>query len=92
MLSWENAAKSVPGGQRVGEWLRWQRQARAWSRAEMARRLIKAARARDDTSPDEFGAGQAEQAGDLSGFRPAKWRCSTWWPGPWGCGGSSGGR
>jgi hypothetical protein len=104
MLSWENTATGVPGGRMLGEWLRRQRQARAWSRAEMARRLIKAARARDDTSlpcvenichniyrwergtaglseryqlyycvafgisPDEFGAGQSEQAGDLPGF------------------------
>jgi transcriptional regulator with XRE-family HTH domain len=50
MLSWENTATAVTGGRRVGEWLRRQRQARAWSRAEMARQLIKAARARDDTS------------------------------------------
>ena len=38
------------GGRGLGEWLRRQRQARAWSRAEMARQLIKAARARGDTS------------------------------------------
>src|SRR5205809_233823 len=50
MVSWENTAIGVSGGPRVGEWLRRQRQARAWSQAEMARRLIKAARARDDTS------------------------------------------
>jgi transcriptional regulator with XRE-family HTH domain len=104
MLSWENTATVVPAGRRLGEWLRGQRQARAWSRAEMARRLIKAARANDDTSlpgvenichniyrwergtvglseryqlyycvafgisADEFGAGQADQVGDLSGF------------------------
>jgi hypothetical protein len=94
----------------------------------MARQLIKAARARDDSSmpcvesichniyrwergtvglteryklyycvalgisPDEFGAGEPEQAGDLSGFSRVRWRCSTWWPGSWGCGGSSAGR
>jgi transcriptional regulator with XRE-family HTH domain len=104
VLSWENTATSVSGGQGLGEWLRQQRQARAWSRTEMARQLIKAARARGDTSlpgtdsishniyrwergsvrlteryklyycaafgisPDDFGAGQAEQTGDLSGF------------------------
>lgn len=50
MLSWENTAAEVPDGRRLGEWLRRQRQARAWSRAEMARQLIKAARASDDTS------------------------------------------
>lgn len=49
-MSWENTVMGVSGGQRVGEWLRQQRQARAWSRAEMARQLIKAARASDDTS------------------------------------------
>ena len=45
MVSWENTAMGVPGGRELGEWLRRQRQARAWSRAEMARQLIKAARA-----------------------------------------------
>ena len=50
MLSWENTATGVPGGRGLGEWLRRQRQARAWSRAEMARQLIKAARASGDTS------------------------------------------
>lgn len=50
MLSWENMATRVSGGHRIGEWLRRQRQARAWSRAEMARQLIKAARASGDTS------------------------------------------
>jgi len=50
VLSWENTAKGVSGGQGLGEWLRRQRQARAWSRTEMARHLIKAARARGDTS------------------------------------------
>src|SRR6266581_3854788 len=49
-LNWENTAAGVPGGRGLGEWLRQQRQARAWSRAEMARQLIKAARARDDSS------------------------------------------
>lgn len=49
-LNCENTATGVPGGLRLGEWLRRQRQARAWSRAEMARQLIKAARASDDTS------------------------------------------
>jgi transcriptional regulator with XRE-family HTH domain len=103
-VNWENTAAGVPASPRFGEWLRRQRQARAWSRAEMARQLIKAARARGDTSlpgtdsishniyrwergtvglteryklyycaalgisPDDFGAGQAEQTGDLSGF------------------------
>jgi transcriptional regulator with XRE-family HTH domain len=50
MLSWENAATGIAGSRGLGEWLRRQRQARAWSRAEMARQLIRAARARDDTS------------------------------------------
>src|SRR5216110_3195881 len=50
IVSWENTAGSVPGSRELGEWLRRQRQARAWSRAEMARQLIKAARASDDTS------------------------------------------
>jgi hypothetical protein len=50
MLSWENTTAGVPGSQGLGEWLRRQRQTRAWSRTEMARELIKAARARDDTS------------------------------------------
>ncbi|MGD0246941.1 MAG: helix-turn-helix transcriptional regulator [Streptosporangiaceae bacterium] len=50
MLSWENTAAGIPGGPALGEWLRRQRQARAWSRAEMARQLIKAARASGDTS------------------------------------------
>jgi transcriptional regulator with XRE-family HTH domain len=50
MLSWENTAAGIPGGPALGEWLRRQRQARAWSRTEMARQLIKAARASDDTS------------------------------------------
>ena len=45
MLSWENAARDDAGDRGLGEWLRQQRQARAWSRAEMARQLIKAARA-----------------------------------------------
>src|SRR5689334_11205889 len=48
MLTWENTVTGVSGGRRVGAWLR--REARAWSRAEMARQLIKAARCRDDTS------------------------------------------
>jgi transcriptional regulator with XRE-family HTH domain len=104
MVSWENTAVGVPGGSELGEWLRRQRQARAWSRAEMARQLIKAARASDDTSlpgidsichniyrwergtvglteryklyycaalgvsPDDFGAGEPEQPGSMSGF------------------------
>ena len=50
MLTWENTMTGVSGGPRVGAWLRRQREARAWSRAEMARQLIKAARAREDTS------------------------------------------
>jgi hypothetical protein len=50
MLSWENTTAGIPGGPALGEWLRRQRQARAWSRTEMARQLIKAARASDDTS------------------------------------------
>ena len=45
MLSWENTARDDSGGRRSGEWLRRQRQARARNRAEMARQLIKAARA-----------------------------------------------
>ena len=49
-VNWENTAAGVPASPRLGEWLRRQRQARAWSRAEMARQLIKAARASDDTS------------------------------------------
>jgi len=49
-VNWENTAAGVPASPRLGEWLRRQRQARAWSRAEMARQLIKAARDRDDTS------------------------------------------
>ena len=40
MLSWENAARDDAGGRGPGEWLR---QARAWSQAELARQLIKAA-------------------------------------------------
>jgi hypothetical protein len=103
-LSWENTTMGVPGGQRLGEWLRRRRQARAWSRAEMARQLIKAARASEDTSlpgidsichniyrwergtvglteryklyycaalsisPDDFGAEEPEQQGDLADF------------------------
>ena len=103
-LSWENTVAGVPGGRALGEWLRRQRQARAWSRAEMARQLIKAALAREDTSmpgidsichniyrwergtvglteryklyycvalgisPDDFGAEEPEQPGDLPGF------------------------
>jgi hypothetical protein len=43
MVSWENAARDDAGGRGLGEWLRRQRQARAWDRAEMARQLIKAA-------------------------------------------------
>jgi hypothetical protein len=43
MLSWENTARDNAGGRRLGEWLRRQRQARARSRAGMARQLIKAA-------------------------------------------------
>ncbi len=43
MVSWENAARDVAGSRGPGEWLRRQRQARARSRAEMARQLIKAA-------------------------------------------------
>ena len=43
MLSWENAARDDAGGRGPGEWLRRQRQARARSRPEMARQLIKAA-------------------------------------------------
>lgn len=50
MVSWENTAGGVAGSRRLGEWLRRQREARAWSRAEMARQLIKAARASGDTS------------------------------------------
>ena len=50
MLSWENAAANDAGGRGLGEWLRRQRQARAWSRPEMARQLIRAAKARDDAS------------------------------------------
>ena len=49
-VNWENTAAGVPASPKLGEWLRRQRQARAWSRAEMARQLIKAARASDDTS------------------------------------------
>jgi hypothetical protein len=49
-MSWGNAATDVAGGRGPGEWLRWRRQARAWSRPEMARQLIKAAKARDDAS------------------------------------------
>ena len=45
MVSWENAATGVAGSRGLGEWLRRQRQARAWNRAEMARQLIQAARA-----------------------------------------------
>ena len=41
MLSWENTARDNAGGRGPGEWLR--RQARGWSRAELARQLIKAA-------------------------------------------------
>ncbi len=43
MLSWENAARDDAGGRGPGEWLRRQRQAWGWNRAEMARQLIKAA-------------------------------------------------
>ena len=43
MSSWENAARDDAVGRGPGEWLRRQRQARAWSRPEMARQLIKAA-------------------------------------------------
>jgi transcriptional regulator with XRE-family HTH domain len=50
VLNWDNAATGVPGSRGLGEWLRRQREARAWSRAEMARQLIKAARVSDDTS------------------------------------------
>ena len=49
-MSWENTMTGVSGGPRVGAWLRRQREARAWSRAEMARQLIKAARAAGDGS------------------------------------------
>src|SRR5437762_8553609 len=49
-LNWENSANGVPGGRELGEWLRRQRQACAWSGAEMARQLIKAGRASGDTS------------------------------------------
>src|SRR6185437_12559490 len=103
-VNWENTAGGVPGSWELGEWLRRQRQGHAWSRAEMARQLIKAARDRGDTSmpcvesichniyrwergtvglteryklyycvalaisPDDFGAGEPEQPGDLAGF------------------------
>jgi hypothetical protein len=50
VVSWENATGGVTGSRGLGEWLRRQRQMRAWSRAEMARQLIKAARASGDTS------------------------------------------
>jgi hypothetical protein len=50
MLSWENTTTDGTGGREPGAWLRRQRQARAWSRAEMARQLIKAARASGDAS------------------------------------------
>lgn len=43
MVSWENAARDDTGGQGPWEWLRRQRQARLWNRAEMARPLINAA-------------------------------------------------
>ena len=43
MVSWENTARDDAGGRRPGEWLRRQPQARARSRAKMARQLIKAA-------------------------------------------------
>ena len=43
MVSWENMARDDAGGRGLGEWLRRQREARAWSRPEMARQLIKAA-------------------------------------------------
>jgi hypothetical protein len=43
MLSWENAARDDTGGRGLREWLRRQRQARTWNRAEMARQLIQAA-------------------------------------------------
>jgi hypothetical protein len=42
MLSWENTARDDTGDRGLGEWLQ---RARAWNRAEMARQLIKAARA-----------------------------------------------
>jgi hypothetical protein len=42
MVSWENTARDDAGGRGPDEWLR-RRQVRAWSRAEMAWQLIKAA-------------------------------------------------
>lgn len=39
----------------LGAWLRHQREARCWSRPEMARQLIKAAHAADDRSMTEVG-------------------------------------
>src|SRR5215468_4137828 len=50
MVSWENTAAGVPGSRGLGVWLRRQREARTWSRAELARQLIKAARASGDIS------------------------------------------
>jgi transcriptional regulator with XRE-family HTH domain len=39
----------------LGAWLRREREARSWTRAEMARRLIKAARASGDTTMPSSG-------------------------------------
>ena len=40
----------------LGAWLRQQREARGWPKAEMARRLVQAAREADDNSvPNEVG-------------------------------------
>jgi hypothetical protein len=50
MLNWENVAAGDAGGRGLGEWPRRQRQARAWSRPEMARQLIRAAKTRHDAS------------------------------------------
>lgn len=40
----------MTGADDLGAWLRRQREVRMWTRTEMARQLIKAARARDDKS------------------------------------------
>jgi transcriptional regulator with XRE-family HTH domain len=46
----QHSALTMSGGREIGEWLRQQREARAWARREMARELIKVARANGDMS------------------------------------------
>ena len=67
MLSWENTATVVPAGRRLGEWLREQRQARAWSRPEMARRLIK-------TTLGRAYLGGCPRGGRMGGISGSPWR------------------